>query len=737
MRALPPVGIASLAYAAGIALAQVGALWPVAPLGLALWVLAPIRSSLRRVGPWIPAIAVVAGALAGLAAEPGRSCAVGERALRGRFIATPGSGTTPFEVQGARCEVRVVLRDPEAPVGRPLELVGAWREGRAGPRFLASGFEGLPPGRLSPRWALVRWRATLVSRLDRQYGERGSLAAALILARREGLDPSLRESFARAGIAHLLAISGFHVGVVAGMALALGRLLGLRRRRAGLAAAGATWAYVSLLGFPDAATRAALIVGLLALSRSRGRPPARWGALGTAFLLLLIHDPGRLQEPGFQLSFAGAAGLVAWAPSLSRGLRAGSGGARVPRAVAAALAAGIAATVATLPVVAWHFERISLVGIPVTLVASPLVAVAVPGALLGLASDLLSAGVGGFLAGGVDAFLSVLERIALMAGSWEGASVWVPRRLLQVAALGVPMGVVTARAGLARGLTRRATIAGWAVAAVVAWPVLVGLSGRGTVQLLFVDVGQGDAIAVRTPLGRWLLVDAGPPATSVGTPPPVVRELARRGVRRLEALVLTHPDLDHNGGARAVLDAFEVGEVVDPARASAKAAYLELLEDARERSIPWRRATEGQTWHLDGLEIQVLAPGDTAVAADTEANASSVVLRVRWGDFDVLLTGDAPAEVERALALGLSGGIELLKVGHHGSDTSSDPLLLSRARPEVAVVSVGANNRFGHPSPRVLDRLAEGGTRILRTDRAGSVRVVGRESGAYQVEARR
>jgi competence protein ComEC len=398
----------------------------------------------------------------------------------------------------------------------------------------------------------------------------------------------------------------------------------------------------------------------------------------------------------------------------------------------------VAATLATLPVVAWHFERISLVGIPATLASTPLVVVALPGALASLVADALHPAAGRFLAGGVGLLLGVLERVTRVAAAPEWASLWVPRTWVPVGFLAAWAGgaLLTPRGGGAR--VRRGVGSVAALAGLVVWPALLGLQGRGTVELVAIDVGQGDALALRTPRGRWVLVDAGPPRDGDAGGHPVVRALRRAGVTRLEVLVLTHPDLDHIGGAAAVLEAFPVGRVVDPGLAAGKEAYVEVLEAAVARGVPWQAVREGDRLDLDGVELLILSPPSQGTAeGDTESNAASVVVAVRYGAFDALLTGDAPVAVERAILQGVSPSLEVLKVGHHGSGTSTDSLLLAHAHPRWALLSVGRGNRYGHPSPEVLARLRKSGVEIHRTDREGTLSITGRRNGEVRVAAER
>ena len=198
-------------------------------------------------------------------------------------------------------------------------------------------------------------------------------------------------------------------------------------------------------------------------------------------------------------------------------------------------------------------------------------------------------------------------------------------------------------------------------------------------------------------------------------------------------MVLTHPDGDHIGGAAAVIDHLTPRLVIDPMLPAPKSAYADLLEIARQRGVPWRPARAGERFEIDDVVIDVLHP-PPGVDPEGESNAASVVLRVSWGAFSALLTGDAYVDVERAIAEEV-GDIDVLKVGHHGSGTSTDSSFLAVVRPEVALVSAGRGNRYGHPAPAVLERLQSAGAVVRRTDREGTIRVVVRRDARYEVTA--
>jgi competence protein ComEC len=251
-------------------------------------------------------------------------------------------------------------------------------------------------------------------------------------------------------------------------------------------------------------------------------------------------------------------------------------------------------------------------------------------------------------------------------------------------------------------------------------------------------VGQGDAIALRSPAGRWLLVDAGVASDRYDAGARVVVPyLARRGVARLEGLIITHADADHMGGAASVIRALRPRWVADPAMAVPKAGYLALLRSTAAGGVPWVAARRGTELDVDGMVLEFLYPA--GVVASEDANDGSVVVRVVFGEFQALLTGDAPAAVELDLVRRYGRRLEadVLKLGHHGSATSTSPELLGASGARLGLVSAGRGNRYGHPHPSVLARAEAAGLAIARTDRHGSLVVRGTAAGRVIVKTER
>ena len=599
-------------------------------------------------------------------------------------------------------------------------------EGRWMPR---PGFGGRPGGMLVIDQAtLLEWTPGPADRLNnylysgshRLYGARAGMIDALILGRRGGIDPALQDRFARSGLVHLLSISGFHVGLITAWVFLIGRLARLGRSPALILAAGASAAYVAFLGWPAPAARAAALAVVLARCRTAQRHVQPDALLAATCLLVLLADPWAALDLGGWLSAAalwGASHFTRW-----------SDGAVGTGFLARTAASSFGATLATAPVTAAFLGTVALAGLFLNFPAIPVAAIAVPGVLASLVLDGIWPGAAEALAAGSGLALHLLEwcavaGAALPVGHFQlerssplAAAPWIGALLMALWILGDRNTVGEA----ARRLAWSATVAAW-LHLFARLPV-GSPDGGGSLALHFLDVGQGDGAAVRTPGGRWVVIDAGPAGERDDAGRRVmVPFLERHGVRALSALVVSHPHADHMGGVGAVLRRFPVGLVVEPAGPTADPSYAALLTRLDHDGIRWHPARSGERFVLDGVTFSVLHPSAEWSGWGSDVNEDSVVLLVRYGDFEALFTGDAGFPAEAALR-GAVRRVDLLKVGHHGSRGSTGDELLDSLRPVAAVVSVGRND-YGHPAPATLARMAAHRVRVFRTDRDGAVTV--------------
>ncbi|HEV8597984.1 MAG TPA: DNA internalization-related competence protein ComEC/Rec2 [Gemmatimonadales bacterium] len=686
----------------------------------------------RRSHDWLPAVLLLGFVLGTVSrATSEHSCAArlpaAPLSLAVELLEPASDGVAAARPLGRSCSGWIAVRfraDKLLPAGTRWIIEGRWIPERR--------FGGRPSGLLVVRKYFPRpsspgpvaeLRTWLTRSTKKLYGTRAGLVDALLVGSRGGIDPELKAAFARSGLVHLLSISGFHVGIIFGWALLALRLLRVRRGAAAAAATVLMLLYVTFLGWPAPAARASLLCAVGAASFARQRHPRSFALLALTCLGVTLLDPWALFDLGGWLSaaaFWGAMAFTRWSD------RAGGQGGRwlAPRRM---LFASSGATLATAPLTASAFGSVPLAGIALNFAAIPLAALAVPAVLGSVVSFPVLPALAVALAAGGGLGLAGLETLA-RAGSV------LPLGVAQSA--GGPLAAVpwVAALGLAlwamgrRNTSRRAALrAGWILAAgavVSALPArrLLSADEGSRLTLHFLSVGQGDAALIRTPSGRWILIDAGPADGRHDAGRDIIRPfLIQHGVTRLAAFVLSHAHLDHVGGALAVLRDVPVDLILEPAEPVAEPHYLGLLDLAAERGYRWIAGRAGDSLAIDGVSIRLLHPDTTWARWREDLNDDSVVLLVRSGAFEAVFAGDLGVRAESLLA-GRVGRVDLLKVGHHGSAGSSGGAWLKELSPKAAVVSVGPN-RYGHPSPAALRRLALAGVAVWRTDRDGTVRV--------------
>ncbi len=530
------------------------------------------------------------------------------------------------------------------------------------------------------------------------------------------LSDDTEEAFRDAGISHLLAVSGQNIVIVSGAVFALLLAVGLRRRTAAIVSVGVIVVYWVMCDGGPSVVRAA-VVGLLGLAcQLRSRSIDRWYLLLVGLAAILIHQPRAIFDPGLHLSFCAVVGLI----TIARPIEDWMGG-WLPKRVAAFAAQAAAASIATAPAVIGNFGELSIVGLIVNVVAVPLAAPVVVVSLAGIVTGALITPLGVALGWCAGLGAIVLIGLSHAAAALPGASVTLPSWFGIIGAA-VAVGIGAAILGLRKVPRRRSTVrrraigTAWAAIAVALAMVVVPTPAQPTpwprgAAVTALDVGQGDAILLRSPAGAAVVIDAGPPDAE-GDGAPVVRALRRAGVRRIDVLVVTHDHRDHTGGVSAVLREFTVREI-------ALARSMPGVEGlARTNRTPVRRVVPGDQITVDVWRLDVLwPPADVRVE---DLNDSSLVLRAEAPGLSALLPGDAESQV---LARLLLGPVDVLKVSHHGSDDPGLPGLLRRLRPASGIISAGAGNSFGHPRSETLDALAASATVVERTDREGDVTV--------------
>ena len=557
----------------------------------------------------------------------------------------------------------------------------------------------------------------------------GGIVRGIVLGERASVDADLAAAFARSGTTHLLAISGFNMTLVAtGVAIVMrGRVPPLVTAAVTL---GCVIAYSVLVGLAPSVIRAALMAAVAACGLAFGRRPATVNGLALAVAAMVAADPATLSDVGFLLSATATGGLLFLGDPLSERL------AFLPPAIREGLATSLAATLPTLPIIAAVFGRVSLVSPLANLAAVPLFAPLMLSGAASAAIGALSIDLARVPALGTYGLALLLRTIVESTASLPMASLAVPEGplagvlygALVAAALrfGPELASASVRSAGSRAIGalrtpplsirsfgRRARSASAALLAIVLvvlaatqlWPAASGVRVRA------LDVGQGDAFLVEVS-GRTLLVDGGP------DPARLLAELGASlppWTRRIDVVALTHAHADHANGLIGVLERYEVGLAIEPVGLNPGPVATAWGERIARAHVPRRAVAAGARMRIGDATLLVLAPD-----GDPRVDVPSLVLRLELGTFSMLFMGDATEQAQADLLLSKDSLATRVYVPpHHGAATPYAAALVEAVRPSVAVISVGAQNRYGHPTPETLAAL--GRVTTYRTDRDGTV----------------
>jgi len=726
MRVRPPILFAS-AYGAGLATGLLHFGGPLGVFGVALVAVLLVRRPLVILLSAAAFLGRLSGELAWMNEAGGCASRLpsGRLQLSVRLHEPADSASSRLEVEplAAACTGTVTARWPSGErlaAGLTVKVTGRWIP-RAGLGGRPSGTLVIADvGKASGRPSLLDRLRTGVARASRTlYGARAPMVDALILGRRGDIDRDLQDRFAQSGLVHLLSISGFHVGVITAWVFLVCRLARLRRGRALALAAGASVAYVAFLGWPAPASRAAALAVLLAMSRVRQRMVETNALLSATCLCVMLLDPWAILELGAWLSAAALWGATTFTRWTDRAIGSGLWW--------RTLSSSVGATLATAPITAAALGAVAVIGILLNLLAIPLAAVAVPGVLASLVVFPIWPGLAGALSGGAGLALHLLELLATAGAAVPGGhlveAAEFQSALPWTVGLAVSLWAIGSRNTWGEALRRWgwATVVALWVGLLRAWSPSSADTGSG-LALHFLNVGQGDGAVLRTPAGRWVLIDAGPRSDrSDAGRRVVVPFLASRRARELAIAFVSHAHADHLGGVSSVLHRFNAALVVEPGRRVADPLYYDFLDELAAEAVPWHPGRRGERVTLDSVTFTILHPDPNWAGWGEDVNEDSLVLLVEYGAFQALFAGDAGFRAEGEMR-GRARAVDLLKVGHHGSRGSTGDEWLDSLRPRAAVISLGQNS-YGHPSAETLDRLRGHRVALWRTDRDGPVTV--------------
>ncbi len=610
----------------------------------------------------------------------------------------------------------------------------------------------------------LAWIYALRNRLSQTLTQvlpepQASLAQGIVLGIRGNIPPPVKADFIRSGTAHLLAISGLHLSIVAGILLSLGVWLFGRRHYLYIwLALGVIWLYVLITGMHPPVVRAAIMASLFLTAELLGRQRSAFTALVFAAAIMVGISPQILWDAAFQLSFTAMAGLIFIFPQIqSLGRKVvnallGEGGAVLSAAnfITDSFSVTMAAIIAVWPLIAYYFGIISFAAPLATFFALP----ALPGIII---TGVLAAGLGlvalplGYAVGWLAWFFlsymllvasgfAALPLASIEAGSVDTVLVWIYYLALSAVVwlnghrrqtgILATKSLTSVKSGIDKSTSLIAKLPRkWVMPPLLVMAILVSLTAAtmpdDRLHVSFLDVGQGDAILIQKG-NQQVLVDGGP------SPQAIILGLGEKMPfwdRTIELVVLTHPSADHIAGLVEVLNRYEVKQVLYPDLDFKSEIYDEWLRLLDGENIKYTIAQAGQQIDLgEGMVIEVLNPQVPLLSGtESDVDNNGVVLRLGMGKVSFLLTADTMWEVEfELIARRASLASTVLKIAHHGSDTSTTPELMAAVNPQLAVISVGADNKFGHPSSEVMARLIEriGAENIYRTDKQGTIEFI-------------
>lgn len=563
------------------------------------------------------------------------------------------------------------------------------------------------------------------------------LLTGILLGDDNGLPPELAEQFRITGMTHIIAISGFNIALIIAIFLSVGDFF-LSKRGAGMTAIVGIVVYTLLVGADASVVRAAVMGVIFVLTRrGLGRPTFAYSSLFVAGALMTLWNPLTLWDVGFQLSFAATLSLMLYADPISRVVRRWllkrfhrHAVKTIMNLISEPILITISAQILTLPLMMGYFGQLSLI----SFVANALILPAQTGVMLwgGLATllGLVWLALGQVLGWIAFLFLWYTTSMVRLLATVPLATVPIDLSAGGVVLIYGVIGAIsyyalhpereTIRQAVSQNFSQRVALTGSVLIALVTggW---ANTQPDGRLHIHFLDVGQGDATLIVTPTGRQILIDGGYYPTvlndHLGTHIPFWDT-------SLDMVIATHADADHVSGLVEVFERYEVSTLMtDGTILGASNVYDEMLNAAMAQDVPVHVAQAGETIIIeDGVRLEIVHP---AVDFVTESrNDNSVSVRVVYGDFSVLLTGDAEIEGEQAM---LTNGSDLsalvMKAGHHGANNATSPALLWAVQPQIVVVSSGEGNNFGHPHPDVLARVWQRGTAVLRTDQLGTISV--------------
>lgn len=572
---------------------------------------------------------------------------------------------------------------------------------------------------------LTDLRGRITEILQEAAGEDAGIYQAMLLGEKSNLDEEVRMRYQMAGMVHVLAISGLHISVLGMGLFSLLKKLSLGNGWAGFLSLNVILQYGMLTGSSVSAMRAVCMFVLAIGARILGRSYDLLTALAVSAILLLIDTPAYLYSSSFLLSFGAVAGLGVVSPALYRLVDSECAWVKT-------LLASLAVQLTTLPVLLRMYGEVSILGIILNLVVLPTVSVVLICGLCCAAAGFASISAAGICLIPGKILLIFYEKLCILAGSvpfctWIGGAPEVWQCVMYYALLSGGIWMALWLQDKRERCEWRFLPCGICVTIVCVSVFVLGFRQKSQLSITCLGIGQGDGIVIQLPGGKTVMVDGGSSSKKNVASYQILPYLKNQGISVVDAMLISHTDLDHISGVQELLTLKEkhlttlrIKNLLLPDWKVPEEVYYELEEQAKRCEISVLRLHQGQKLRFGEAGLEILSPEPGANG--TDVNEEGIVMELRYGKFRGLFTGDIGAETEKKLLPWLDD-VDFLKVGHHGSRYSTCQEFLDRIKPELAVISCSESNTYGHPSPETTERLKENGIRTEYTMKSGAVTV--------------
>jgi competence protein ComEC len=581
-------------------------------------------------------------------------------------------------------------------------------------------------------------RSQAEAALDRSVGGReGDLLKAMLLGQRWLIEPQTEDDFTRTGLAHVLAISGLHVGYIVLLLSFLCSFFKLGKWTSLFFQTTFLILYCALVGAAPSVIRAVTMAVIYFIGKALGRKTDIINSAGVAALVILLFKPMDILEVGFQLSFAAVCSIALFSGPVQKKLG------FLPSKVSSLTAAALSAQLGTLPLTIYHFNLLSPLSVLTNLVVIPIIGFAVLGGFLILPLTALLPGIAGVFGAPIRLLCTLILHVTGFAADLPFTSFRVISP--SIAAILVCYAVLWLLSRERPGFVKRPYfVCSLLIVVLFAGQLAASLLKPKELEIVFLDVGQGDCTFIQTPDGKNILIDGGGrPGTDIGNyvsvgeneginsvmsdtsvgEDTVVPFLLKNGISSLDLVIMSHCHDDHIGGLIPVLDQLHVKAFMEYPPGEESPAYQALKNTIRQRGIEVIAAARGQSYRVgEEVWLHILYPDEKVVKVLSKGNENnySLVILLEYRDTSVLFAGDIEKGVEYYLSDRMGAQADILKVPHHGSNTSSTESFLNAVSPNKGIIQVGTN-MFGHPSPQTLDRLMDRGVQVFRNDEQGAV----------------